>query len=265
MANLQTNLTVPIKTPLADASGNLSLPWIKFFQSLIGAVIGANEAITSAGLALDLDGDVRGASQLNDAGAIPKVESPGVLAESAITDDGTEVTVGNRNLGIGMTGSVPYPLDVRSSSTASQVHVSGTNADSGLYLTSENSHNANLSAGADYNSTNWVAKDTSACILALGTGTGGMSLYLNTGLTVGNTFTPSAVITINTTGAGFGGNTNPQYPVDATGDINTSTKYRVGGTAGLSTTVTLAKLTSGGSNGSLTITGGIVTAYSAPS
>lgn len=34
--------------------------------------------------------------------------------------------------------------------------------------------------------------------------------------------------------AGFGGNTGPSYAVDATGQINASTGYRVGGTAGVS-------------------------------
>jgi hypothetical protein len=49
------------------------------------------------------------------------------------------------------------------------------------------------------------------------------------------------------------------------GTINCTGGYLENGVAGLSTTVTLAKLTGSGSNGSITISGGIVTAYTAPS
>jgi hypothetical protein len=227
MADLQTNLTVPIKTPLTDASGNLSLPWVKFFQSLVGAVTGASEAISSAGLPLDLSGDVRGASQLHDAGAIPMVESPGVLGESAIADNGSEVGITGRNVGIG-TDTAAYPLEIESGSQASQVHISDTNADSGMYLTTTGPNSAVFSGGAAYNGTNWIAKSTVAVIV--GFGTLGMSIYMNTGLTAGNSFTPTLLAFFDGTGAGFGGNSSPGYPVDATGDINTSTRYRVAGT-----------------------------------
>lgn len=54
----------------------------------------------------------------------------------------------------------------------------------------------------------------------------------------------------------IGSSINPQYPLDVTGDINTSTGYRVGGTAGLSSLAC-----SGGQFlQNATVTGGIVTA-----
>lgn len=40
--------------------------------------------------------------------------------------------------------------------------------------------------------------------------------------------------------------------------------YAIGSTKGLNTTVTIPKLTSGGANGSITVSGGIVTGYTAP-
>lgn len=51
---------------------------------------------------------------------------------------------------------------------------------------------------------------------------------------------------------------NANYPLDVAGDVNTSTGYRVSGTAGQSATVTIP----GG--GSFTAAGGIVTAYTNP-
>lgn len=62
-----------------------------------------------------------------------------------------------------------------------------------------------------------------------------------------------------------GGNTAPVYPLDATGDINTSTLYRVNGTPGLGTVATplvivTAALTLMGAQGSQTFIGGILTA-----
>jgi len=56
----------------------------------------------------------------------------------------------------------------------------------------------------------------------------------------------------------------PNYMLDVLGDINASGVYRKGGAAGVTTTVTLAKVTTSGANGSLTIQGGIVTGFTAP-
>ncbi len=54
-----------------------------------------------------------------------------------------------------------------------------------------------VAGGAYYNGTNWVALGTGSGLLALGSNAGGTlggSLYANTGLTIGNTFTPTEVL-----------------------------------------------------------------------
>ena len=93
MVDLQRNLTIPIKTPITDQGGNITRPWLQFFLALIQAVLGADEAITSAGITLE-PAYVRGAAQLNDAGAIPQVTLPGVLSESSIADTGSAIKYG---------------------------------------------------------------------------------------------------------------------------------------------------------------------------
>jgi hypothetical protein len=60
---------------------------------------------------------------------------------------------------------------------------------------------------------------------------------------------------------GCGGQTSPGFPVDCTGDINTSTEYRVGGTIGLSRTLTVRNSVGTGTC-TITVTGGIITASS---
>jgi hypothetical protein len=59
--------------------------------------------------------------------------------------------------------------------------------------------------------------------------------------------------------------TSPNETIEAAGKIRANTAFNLNGTDGLATqVVALAKLTAGGANGSITITGGIVTAYTAP-
>jgi hypothetical protein len=55
---------------------------------------------------------------------------------------------------------------------------------------------------------------------------------------------------------------NPAYKLDVNGDINipAGNTYRVGGTAGISATITTAALTGGGAQGSMTFVKGILTA-----
>lgn len=54
-------------------------------------------------------------------------------------------------------------------------------------------------------------------------------------------------------------NPSPSYPLDVTGDVNTSTAYRVGGAAGLSVTKTVRNSVGTGTC-TFTFTGGIMTA-----
>lgn len=101
-------------------------------------------------------------------------------------------------LGIG--GATPplYPLDVRDG-TSSQVHIASADQDDGTYITSyvSGGHPGSyLSSGAEFNGTNWVAKDTQASILGVDPA-GNLVVFFNAGLTVGATFTPTQVYSIN--------------------------------------------------------------------
>ena len=55
-----------------------------------------------------------------------------------------------------------------------------------------------------------------------------------------------------------------QGTIGAAGNITTSGVFKKGGSSGVSGSVTLAKLTEGGSTGSLTFSGGIITGYTNP-
>ena len=58
--------------------------------------------------------------------------------------------------------------------------------------------------------------------------------------------------------------TSSATPLVVTGNLNVTGNYERAGTPGISAVIPLAKLTGGGSNGSITFLGGIATAYSAP-
>jgi hypothetical protein len=85
--------TVPFRTKMFDGVGNMVRTWILFFEEFIA-----------------------GASSLSHAGAIPMVGTPGTLAESAIADDGTTVTVTGRALNV--TGNVVATGDVSGGATS---------------------------------------------------------------------------------------------------------------------------------------------------
>jgi hypothetical protein len=58
--------------------------------------------------------------------------------------------------------------------------------------------NMNMAAGAYNNGTNWLASATTADIIT--EGSTGISFFENTGLTVGNTFTPTSIATLSASG-----------------------------------------------------------------
>jgi|GEM_PF-5616879 len=140
------------------------------------------------------------------------------------------------NVGIG-TVNPGYQLDLRGN-TASQLHISSTANDQDAYLYG-NSNAGWFSGGSAYNGTNWVAKNTSASILAVGGGS--ILAYNNTGLTSGNTYSPTIVFSLGSTGnlsvigtltaqstsaSNFSGNiitTNAQNGVTANQVSNTNT------------------------------------------
>jgi hypothetical protein len=116
-------------------------------------------------------------------------------------------------LGVSTSGpSVPlYALDLRTPGKSSaQMHISSAGADSGGYLTSANAANMFMSAGAAWNGSAWVAKNSSA--YQYGGGPAGVRFFFDTGLTVGGTYTPTTRMFIGPTGnVGIGMSTQPGH------------------------------------------------------
>lgn len=103
------------------------------------------------------------------------------------------------NTGFGTT-TPGYKLDVRVS-TIPQIHIAATDVDSGGYLHSSAANNIFASGGSAWNGSAWVAKAAQSNLYAGSAGSA--TIYLDTALTIGNTFTPTARLTINTAGATF--------------------------------------------------------------
>jgi hypothetical protein len=119
----------------------------------------------------------------------------------------TRLAIRNGNVGIGTTGPL-YKLDINGGSTASQVHISSGGADSGLYLTTVSDSSGYQTQGVAFNGTNWIAKATTASIF--GSSAGSINLYTDSGLTVGNSYTPTSRFTILNSGYVGIGTTSPQ-------------------------------------------------------
>lgn len=103
------------------------------------------------------------------------------------------------NVGIGIVTPV-HPLDVRNTSGATQIHVSGTGNDDGLYIEGYNldASASNISSGSSFNGTNWEAKANAASIISQNQGA--IGFYGNPGLTKGGIYTPTMHMFINSNG-----------------------------------------------------------------
>ena len=110
---------------------------------------------------------------------------------------GATILGANGYVGFGVDAPL-YNLDVRATTTASQIHFSSDDVDSGGYLSSVASNNAILSGGGSYNGSNWFAKDTTASLISFVNG--GTKIYGDAGLTAGNTFTPTELFTVTSAG-----------------------------------------------------------------
>jgi hypothetical protein len=120
------------------------------------------------------------------------------------------------NVGIG-TSSPEVPLSVVGLDT--QIHFSES-ADSGGYLMSEAAGQFRISGGAAFKvgNTAWTAKSTEAAIIGHDSG-GDIKFFSNTGLTVGNNFTPTERMRIDGSGNVGIGDTTPSVKLDVNGAI----------------------------------------------
>ena len=99
-------------------------------------------------------------------------------------------------VGIGQAAPL-YTLEVVSS--AAQIRFGTTTSDDGGWLYATTGNTSGLTGGAAHNGTNWIAKNATASIIFQ---TGGVfQWYANTGLTPGNSFSPTIQATITATGA----------------------------------------------------------------
>jgi hypothetical protein len=138
----------------------------------------------------DANGDVSLRFRANSGSA------PDLLFKS---DDGSEIVrfTNSGNVGIG-TNAPTQALDVIDSN--SQIHFSDS-INGGGYLMSTVVAQFRLSGGALFNGSSWVAKATEAGIVAHDGGTAGLKFYVNSGLTSGNTFTPTERMRIRSDGS----------------------------------------------------------------
>lgn len=193
---------------------------------------------------------VRGAGGLTNVNRLTKVTAAGTIGESSITDNGTTVSTAE-----------PVVLDSGATPARSQLLLQA-NALGALEAFCFAADNSKIAFDASFVAGNWVARDTSVIVILKN---GDKLQFLGSAANVvGNvpTFNNLGALDLATGQWGFG-NVAPAYAVDATGDVNASGVFRKGGTAGISVTITTAKLTPAGANGSMTFAGGILTAQTA--
>ena len=131
---------------------------------------------------------------------------PSFIVEDSTSPDTTPFIIdASGNVGIG-TSTPGYKLDLYSGSTNSQLHFGSTGFDSGGYLTSVAAHDFFASGGAAFQGS-WTAKSTAAGIV--GSQSGRIEFYTNSGLTEGNTFTPTERMRITSAGLVGIGTTTP--------------------------------------------------------
>lgn len=122
----------------------------------------------------------------------------------------------NNNIGVG-TAAPTSRLDIRGSA-ASQIHLSNTGSDNGAYILGSGANSAFFMGGASYNGSSFVAKATVANVLTMFFGS--LGFYSDTGLTVGNTYSPTL-----------------RFSVDSSGNLALGGHVITGNTPGGSTTV----------------------------
>jgi hypothetical protein len=212
----------------ADSSQPLGVKWAPANSSGVGAVssvFGRSGAVAAA------SGDYNASQVTNAVSQAVSYADPawiGSLAYSKITGapvfltsltpwtsniNGATFNLTNAgSIGIGVTSPL-YKLDVRTpGSAAAQVHIASTNTDAGGYIESRADGNIDIVGGSAYDGTNWIAKSTTACMIALNLGN--LIFYNASGLTVGGTVTFSERLRISTTGQLGIGTASPGCALD---------------------------------------------------
>lgn len=109
------------------------------------------------------------------------------------------LNIDSTNERIGFGTAVPgYIVDVRGIDASAQLHFSSSDVDSGGYLVSASANNFFMSSGAAYNGSDWIAKSTDSTII--GGGSTGFRFYVDSGLTIGNSFVPTSLMTVAPSG-----------------------------------------------------------------
>lgn len=129
-----------------------------------------------------------------------------------------------------------YIGDFRGTSTALQMHIASSDADSGLYIGSTSANGTAIATGVTYNGTNWINKATTGSILVK-TGSA-FNFYLSSG-TVGATATLNNFLNLDANGISYTGTGSSDTVV--VGSIFTlpHIAFGVGGVAGNSGTMTI--------------------------
>jgi hypothetical protein len=253
-----------LATPIVDGRGVITLPWAKYFASrqtvtpdsdspsdaliiealLASAGAGSSESAEDAEILNALTNPsepdaVHGASALIDVGAIPKVTAPGVLGESALTDDGSaNVYATGRNVLAGETSPVSSAagrtyLGAKGNAGAGALELTQTDTDA-------TAHIIGVVQGSDANCTGPEKRLAVIQFLTDGVTANNRGGLIRFGTKPDGAGAITAWEALDNLGNhGFGGNTSPSYPVDVTGDINVSGVFRKGGVGGVTNSIGL--------------------------
>lgn len=131
-----------------------------------------------------------------------------------------------------------YLAEILSTAVTGQLHISDHDSDDGCWIMGVHNNALFLSAGAYYNGTNWVAKETSAIVITLSAG-GGILISGNSGLVVGNTFTPTSLIQTNSAGSITLVNAITASGTVQAPTVNATTAFQANGTPGTTGTCTI--------------------------
>ncbi len=237
------SVTIPKQnTPVMDRDSPelMSKPWWVALQNWAQAF--------NVLAALDF---VFGGSTLTTIGAIPVVTAAGILGQSSLSDDGTAVS-----------GTEPLHIDTGATPADSQIALAA-NLLGALQLLCYAADLSEIVFDVNYTGSALIARNaTTARISKIG---GKLNFHYGFGQTVGNPLTDAVSATLDLATGKWGFlQAAPAEVVDVTGNVNATGVYKKGGVAGISATAVLAKLTTLGANGSLTVSGGIITAYTAP-